>query len=143
MSIVMQVFVDGRKMLSPSQWARALVEHGFAVELDEDFDVASFSGFLPCKYRGVEAGFEYAYEELGPPEELDEHVRAAIGDRDRVVSFVTHSDMRGLMTSVLSAGVLCALTDGVLWDTEADELTPAAGALDWARESEAAIAPEL
>jgi hypothetical protein len=60
-----------------------------------------------------------------------------------IVSFVTHADMRGLMTSVLAAGVLCSLTDGVLWDTEADELTPAVRALAWARETEAAIAPEL
>jgi hypothetical protein len=29
------------------------------MELDTDFDVKAFSGFLPCKYVGEDAGFEY------------------------------------------------------------------------------------
>jgi hypothetical protein len=28
-------------------------------DLDVDFDVEAFSGFLPCKYDGKPGGFEY------------------------------------------------------------------------------------
>jgi hypothetical protein len=81
MSVVMEVFIEDRKMVEPSEWARALVDHGFAVELDEDFDVRTHTGFLPCEYRGVEAGFEYACEELASADDLEEHVREAIATK--------------------------------------------------------------
>jgi len=143
MSVVMQVFVADSKMVIPPQWAQAIRSHGFDMELDVDFEVREHTGFLPCKYKGADAGFEYSYHtvtEMGP---LDDRLRAAIGNRDQVVSFVTHSDLRELMTSILASSILCVVTDGVLWDTESDEIIAADRALDWAREGERAIEEEL
>ena len=143
MSVVMQVFVSDGKMVSATDWANAIRAHGFDMELDRDFDVRAFTGFLPCKYKDRDAGFEYYYESVKDLEPVDRRVKNAIGARDMVVSFVTHSDFRDLMTSSLAAGVLCALSDGVLWDTEANEFTPAKHAVEWSRESERVIAREL
>jgi hypothetical protein len=140
MSVVIQVFLAGERMPTPEQWARTLRTHGFDVDLDTDFDVRDFSGFLPCKYKGHDAGFEYYLEPAGPVIESDERLQAAIADRDSVVSFVTHSDFRELMTSVIASGVLCAISDGILFD---DQFVVANTAIAWARDSERSIQEEL
>jgi len=93
------------------------------VDLDTDFDVRDFSGFLPCKYKGNDAGFEYYFEPAGPVVESDERLQGAIAGRDSVVSFVTHSDLRD-----------------VLFD---DQFTVASAAIAWARDGERSILEEL
>lgn len=111
MSVVIQVFLADDRMPTPEQWAENLRTHGFDVDLHTDFDVRDFSGFLPCKYKGHDAGFEYYFEPAGPVVESDERLQGAIAGRDSVVSFVTHSDLREAMTSVIASGVLCAISD--------------------------------
>jgi hypothetical protein len=140
MSVVIQVFLAGERMPTPEQWAVALRTHGFDVDLDTDFDVRAFSGFLPCKYKGHDAGFEYYFEAAGLVIESDERLRGAIAGRDSVVSFVTHSDFRELATSVIASGVLCAISDGVLFD---DQFTGASAAIARATDSERSIQGQL
>lgn len=142
MSVTMSVFLFGDKMLTPTRWAAAIRDGGFEMDLDTDFDVRTFSGFLPCKYDGKDAGFEYFWNEVDPPS-LDGHVAARIGERSVAVSFSTHSDMRELVTSIIASAVLCANTDGVLWDTEGNELISPGDALDWAREMERSVKSDL
>ena len=101
---------------------------------------AIFSGFLPCKYKGHDAGFEYYFEPAGPVVESGERLQGAIAGRDSVVSFVTHSDLREAITSVIASGVLCAISDGVLFD---DQFTVASAATAWAGDGERSILEEL
>jgi hypothetical protein len=63
-------------------------------------------------------------------QDLEPEVAAAVGTRDLAVSLLTHSDMRELMTSVVSGLVLASMADGVFWDTEGNEITRAAEALE-------------
>ena len=140
MSVVIQVFLADDRMPTPEQWAENLRTHGFDVDLHTDFDVRDFSGFLPCKYKGHDAGFEYYFEPAGPVVESDERLQGAIAGRDSVVSFVTHSDFREAMTSVIASGVLCAISDGVLFD---DQFTVASAAIAWARDGERFFLEEL
>jgi hypothetical protein len=44
------------------------------------------------------------------------------------------------MTSVIASGVLCAISDGVLFD---DQFTIASAAIAWARDGERSILSEL
>jgi hypothetical protein len=142
MSVTMSVFLKQSRMPSPADWATAIRANGFDMELDSDFDVRTFSGFLPCKYKNEPGGFEYFWG-AARDAALEGEEAAQVGDRDAEVSFVTHSDFRELMTSVIASAVLCACADGVLWDTEAGEMIPAAKALEWARSSETAIQAQL
>ncbi len=142
MSVTISVYLCDEKMITPARWAAAIRAGGFEMNLDADFDVRTLSGFLPCEYDGTVAGFEYFWKAVDVPS-LDSEVAARIGTRSIVVSFNTHSDMRGLMTSTIASAVLCANADGVLWDTEANELVSADDALDWAREMERSIKSEL
>ncbi len=142
MSVSIVVFLHSAKLPTPSDWAEAIRTQGFDMQLDSDFDPRTKSGFLPCQYASTVAGFEYYFGEAADTEPGDAAMQR-IGDRDAAVSLVTHSEMRGLVTSVIAASVLCSLSDGLLWDTEADELVPASGALGWAREMEAQLVREL
>jgi hypothetical protein len=142
MSVTMSVFLSDEKMLTPARWAAAIRDGGFELELDTDFDVRTFSGYLPCRYGGKEAGFEYFWSDVDPTS-LDAHVAARIDERSIVVSFNTHSDMRELVSSMIASAVLCANTDGVLWDTEGNELVSALDALEWARELERSLEGDL
>jgi len=129
MSIELTVYLPRTAMPNPKEWAKAIVEAGFPAELDAKFDVDSFSGFLPCRYDGEEAGFEY---DSGPIEFVDE--LELPDDYDFSVSFVTHSDMRELASSVVSSAVLCSISGGILVDAQADEAISSDDAISWASE---------
>lgn len=142
MSVTMAVFLKRAYLPEAREWAGAIRSSGFDMELDKDVEVATVSGFWPARYGGVDAGFEFFAEAVSGLE-LDPEVREQIGDRDLMVSLNTHSSMRELMTSNIAAAVLCAMSDGVLWDTEANELTVAAKAIAWGKAAEKAILEEL
>jgi hypothetical protein len=137
MSISRTVYAQRENLPSPQAWTAAIRAAGFPMEMDADFEVERFSGFLPCNYNGRAGGFEYFFstlEDLDPPD---------VGDRDVGITFVTHSSMRGLVTAVIAAAVLCEATNGVLHDEEADELIAARDALANAREMIASIGDDL
>jgi len=142
MSVEMLVFLDSRSMPTPERWAAAIRESEFDMVLDTDFDVTSFTGFLPCKYKGSDAGFEYFFDRLADMEPEPDLV-TRIGVRDVAVSFITHYDVRELMTSIIASGVLCSITDGVLLDTEANKFVDASNAIQWSKTSEGEIASDL
>jgi hypothetical protein len=142
MSVTMSVFVEEARVPTAIKWADAVRASGFDMDLDCDFDVHSFGEFLPCTYAGEDGGFEYFWEATSELE-LEDEVAKKVGCRDVVISLITEADMRGLMTSTIAGAVLCVLTDGVLWDTEANELIPAADVLRWARDMETRIKKEL
>jgi len=142
MAVVMSLFVNATRMASPADWAKAIRSSGFDVDLDSDFDPASFSGFLPCKYGSEDAGFEYLRESVNK-EALPDHVSVQVAERDTMINFVTHSDLRELATSMVASAVLCSISDGVLWETEADEVVTSSRALDWARSGEASVKAAL
>lgn len=129
MSVEFTVYLPRDAMPSPSEWASAIRDRGFDVELGTKFDVDDFSGFLPCRIEGEDAGFEYS---SGPIEFVDE--LELPDDFDFSVTFTTHSSQRELATSVVSAAVLCALVRGVLVDPQADMTVSAGEAVAWAGE---------
>jgi hypothetical protein len=129
MSIDLTVYMARTAMPSPGDWAQAIVDVGFPAELDAEFDVDDFTGFLPCRYAGVDAGFEYL---SGPIEFVDDLELPS--DFDFSVTFTTHSNMRELASSVVSAAVLCSLSGGILVDPQGDAAIAASGAIPWARE---------
>lgn len=142
MSITMAVFLDGERMPTPADWARSIRAHGFALDMDPDFDPATFTGFLPCSHSGQHCGFEF-FREPADHAQLDADVAARLEGRDTIVSLITHSNLRELLASDIAAGVLAALADGVLWDTEGGEFIAAVDAIQWAKRAEDGIKGEL
>ena len=141
MSICTTVFLRKSRMPEPTRWAAAIAARKFPMTMDTDFDVMTFSGFLPCSYDGRQAGFEYYCAAVDRDEIRD--VVERIGDRDLMISFVTHSNFRELMTATIASGVLCIEADGVLWDTEAGDVFAASQAHEWMHNQIRSIEPEL
>ncbi len=130
MSVDLNVFITRSQMPTPSQWAHAIRDAGFDVQLDTDFNVDTFMGFLPCKYKNIDAGFEYYSRTLADEE------RAEIGVAkccNYSVTFVTGSDMHEFITSLVSAGVLCKISGGTFFDPQSGDAYSADQILDWVR----------
>jgi hypothetical protein len=102
-------------MLAPEQWAAAIIDAGFEAGLDPDFDVDTYHGFLSCSYKGEPAGFEYDADHLT---DNDREALALPDKYDFVVSFITGSDMREFITSLIASVVLCSQTDGLFFDPQ-------------------------
>ena len=117
MSIDLNVYLRRASMPSPAAWKQAIREAGFPVDLDDDFDPDSFSGFLPCKLRDMVSGFEYFSGQLS---EADCLAVARVGS-DFSVTFVTHSDLREFACSAAASSVLALASGGMLIDPQSGE----------------------
>lgn len=134
MSVTQRVLLDPARLPTTVAWATAIRAQGFDMALDGDFDPKTFSGFLPCTHQGHPAGFEYGFQ---PDAELDDDVRSAAGNqRTLEISFVTHSDMRELVSAMIASGVLALLSDGVVWSDESGDSLSGPDAINLARETE-------
>lgn len=142
MMVVMSVFVNRTGLPSPVDWAKAIRASGFDLELDSDLAPETFTGSLSSKFVGDAAGFS-CFREASKRLEVPEHVAAQIAERDTVIHFLTNSNLKDLAASMIASAVLCRISDGFLWATEADQLVPASRALEWAKTSEGAIKTAL
>ena len=148
MSVENNVFMLRENLPTPQQWQEAIKSNGFEMDMDLDFDAEEHEGFLPCKYKGEEAGFEYWTEEVDINEFLEEELLTPeeakeLGDRNFMVTFTTHSDFREYMTSMIASAVLCSITDGMLAEGGEPPFIPAVEAIKWAKECEPQIQKEL
>ena len=140
MSVDLIVYMARSAMLTPERWEQVIRDAGFPVELDTDFDVDSQSGFLPCRFRGGDAGFEYSCAPVDDREREKAHAPAGC---DFSVTLVTHSVLRELATSLVAAGVLCHATGGLLVDPQSAEFFTPEQALEWTREQLADLDRDL
>ena len=134
MSITTRVLLDPDRMPSAAEWARAIREQGFEMDFVVPFDPWSQSGFLPCLHQGQPAGFEY---DVSPHSAVADEVRRAAGpERTLEVTFVTHSEMRELVSGMIASGVLALLADGIVWSDESGESVSGIEAIEIARATE-------
>lgn len=131
MSVNTYVFLNKRDLPAPAAWQAAITAHGFPLELGTDFDPLSFLGFLPCRYKEEESGFEYGFEPIDS-DWLEEDELAHVERFDSVVILTTHSDLDELECAMSAAAALCTLVGGVCWDEE--EFVEAADVVNKTRE---------
>jgi hypothetical protein len=142
MSVDIHVILKKSNLPSPGRWQQAIAESGFPLQIDTDFDPEEFFGFLPCRYRDEEAGFEYSFEPL-PEDFLDEEDMKRVGDRDCLVTFSTYSSMDDFIASTIASCVLCQISDGLLLDEDADDLFLSAdAAIAYGRKMESELLEE-
>ncbi|GHE25579.1 hypothetical protein ACFOED_05065 [Vulcaniibacterium thermophilum] len=138
MSVENNIFVRPGSLPAPADWAAAIREAGFELEIDSDFRWDEFEGFLPATYKGEPAGFELYVEDFDLSE-LSDDEQAALEDRTLLVTLVTHADMRQYMSSMIASAVLCSMADGQLAEGGEPPFIPAAGAIEWARKCEPGV----
>ncbi|WP_342316411.1 hypothetical protein [Lysobacter sp. FW306-1B-D06B] len=130
MSYDLVVHLKRCNMPSPRDWQTAIVEAGFPVQLDAEFDVDAFSGFLPCPVAGEVAGFEYYASGLSMEDAMD--LELAQGTNFSV-QFSCGSQPLELVAAISSASVLAQLSGGRLDDPQLDESISAREAIAWAK----------
>lgn len=114
------VLLKKEKMPSPLEWAKAIQEEGFGLELDTSFDPnqESIFGYRPCFFYGKEVGFELTYtsREEDPEwfEEWEDYVENS-SNFDFCVSFGIRDDGESIQ---VAGAVLAKYTDGVYLDVD-------------------------
>jgi hypothetical protein len=122
MSIVVEVRFPPGKLPSPQAWQESIKANHFALEIDSDFDPVKFTGFLPARYKGQPAGFEYYY--------------SLETEEQSCVSLCWSGRAHEAVSGLIAAACLCQLTSGHLTDTEAGETIEDSSAIAWARQHE-------
>lgn len=140
MSVELIVYLERSAMPTPDRWRQAISDAGFPLELDADFDVDTQQGFLPCQFRGADAGFEYFSHQVDEQERRDDGVPQ---DADFAVTLVTHSDLRELASSIVAAGVLCHESGGLLVDPQSEESCSSERAMAWIKEQMTDLDPHI
>ena len=130
MSYDLVVYLRRDAMPSPKAWHSAIVEAGFPAALDTDFDIDSFSGFLPCPVNGEISGFEYFASTVSSEDVED--LELAPGT-DFSVQFCIGSRPLELVSALAASSVLAAMSGGSLDDPQAGESVPANSAVSWAK----------
>ena len=130
MSYDLNVYLKRSAMPSPSAWKKAILDAQFPVELYEDFNVESFTGFLPAPANGEKSGFEY-YSSALTAEDIAELELAP--DLDFSVQFTIGSAPMELVSALAAASVLAAVSGGWLYDPQEDDMVAAGDAIDWAK----------
>ena len=130
MSYDLVVYLQRDKMPSPEAWHSSIIAAGFPVALDTDFDVDSFSGFLPCPVNGEISGFEY-YASAVSPKDVQE-LELAPGT-DFSIQFCIGSRPLELTSALAASSVLATVSGGSLEDPQAGESIPAGSAVSWAK----------
>jgi len=123
-------------MPTPADWQAAIANAGFPVQLDYDFDVDTFTGFLPCRVNGELSGFEYYSSKISVSEASELEVPAPL---DFSVTFQTVSRPMELVAAAAASGALAAATDGLLIDPQSDEQYSGKSAIEWAEKQIAEI----
>jgi hypothetical protein len=132
MSVDLFVQLPVERMPTPQQWQDAITSHVFPLKLDTDFEVESFSGYLPCDLEGKPAGFEYFYELITTKElQLIQ------------IQFSTHSDITEFFGAAIAAAVLTEMSGGTLEDPQEGIFFKGTEAIAWLREVESEVKQEL
>lgn len=122
MAIEVQVRFPTARLPPPQAWQDSIRDNSFAVDIDCDFDPVTFEGFIPARYKGNLAGFEYHYDR-----ESDEQC---------CVSLMWTGGAHEAVSGLIAAACLCHSTAGQLIDTQAGVTIDAGSVVVWARQHE-------
>lgn len=139
MSTELYVFLNRSEMPSPAAWQEAINTCKLDLEIDQDFDVYTFTGFLPCIVGPRSTGFEYYFS---PKEEIaasDTYLAPLSKMFDSVVTFRWAGDILERAAVMSAAGALSSSRSSLLYFAEDDSVVPGSQASGYAREQLAQI----
>ncbi len=140
MSMEIYVFLNKSDMPSPPDWQQAIVESGFSLQLDMDFDQFTFTGFLPCNLDNRSTGFEYYFSPKTDVAAPDTYLAPLTTAFDSVVTFAWGGSTEELVAVLMASASLANLTPSLLHVPEEDSSLPQSQALPYARQQLAQIA---
>ncbi|MBG3012900.1 hypothetical protein [Proteus faecis] len=110
MSQDFNIYLSSKSLPSPFEWQAEIAKVNKSLIMDTDFDLLTYSGFLPCQLDNKITGFEYYSWFID-----DEHKKEInIPNVDFCILFSVGSHPFELITAVTLAYSLVKLTDGIL-----------------------------
>ena len=102
MSVDLIVYLKRDKIPTHDPWQRAIDTEGFDLQLDA-VDTVNQTGYWPAKLNGKDSGFEYSFgmAERWDEEEEEDELTCAVGDRDWIATFTTHSSLEEFQLQAL------------------------------------------
>ncbi|MES2948173.1 MAG: hypothetical protein V4858_06465 [Pseudomonadota bacterium] len=117
-------------MPTPARWQAAIIAAGFSVELYQDFDVESHTGFLPTPVNGQMSGFEY----YAAPVNADvAHELRLVPENNFAVLFACGRRPLEHVSAFAAASVLASVSGGLLVDPQSDASIASSDAVAWAK----------
>jgi len=114
MSADIKVFINKNDMISAEKWSQLIVENEFELTFFPDFNVNELQGWLPCKYRGEDAGFEYYFDGLEDTMFSVENNPKLLG-KDTCISFSSPYEQVNLASAMIASAILVKYCHGVYW----------------------------
>jgi hypothetical protein len=99
------------------------------VVIDQEFDVDSFTGFLPCKFKGSLSGFEYFSARIS----VEDAVELEVSESDFSITLVVHSGHNELPTAACVASALCVASGGLLVDPQSGDTFLSSNVVPWVK----------
>ena len=129
MSQDVTVYFSADRMLTPSEWKSEITAIGFPVYLDSDFDIRKLKGFLPCKFEGVQSGFEFYFSDTV---EFVAREAGLTGPSPVSITLVSHYDTE-FACACIACAVLAKMTGGIAVDHQEGANYSGEAAIEWAR----------
>ena len=134
MSMELYVFLNRSEMLSPASWQQAIKSNSFDLQLDQDFDPFTFTGFLPCTFAHRSSGFEYYFQPKEAVAPAGTYLAPPAAAFDSVITFISSSSFDELASILIAASSLAATCPSLLHIAEDDSSVPGTQALAYARQ---------
>ena len=106
MSIEMYAFIRTEEIPDRETWQQSIQSLGFTLELDDELDPLTSSGFTPCVIAGQDSGFEIALDQAEELLAFYPHRKDEFAEYDGAISFRWVGDMGELGCSLGSAAAL-------------------------------------
>lgn len=137
MSVDSFVFLRSDRLPTVAELQRAMDEAATGIRLEDVGDPRVHTGYWPMLHKGQQSGFEWHIRDASDLSELS--LPGNLGDRDSVIHFITHSDLREYMCAVLTGAIIAHHSDGLFYDEESDALIDGESAMEIAKQVESML----
>lgn len=120
MSLELHVFLPTAAVPDRAGWQRAINASGLAIQLPDDLDPRTNTGFVPVKFGQIESGFELYSEPAAELLAVYPHVRPAVADRKWALSFRWGGDLVECGCASVAAAALVAAFQGLAYYPDDD-----------------------
>lgn len=133
------VYLHTDNLPTPAAWKKEILLQGFPCVLDDDIDLLTFNGFLPCSVNGEVSGFEYYGDELG--EDLRSELNS-LSPLNYGITFCAGSRKFETVAALAAASCLATITGGYLVDFFTGLKLTSDTAIKWAKSQSVIVTGE-
>ena len=120
MSLEQHAFMTKGSVPSRANWQAAIGQLGFDLQFDQQLKPFEDSGFLPCKLRAKDSGFEIYYEPADDLLTAYPQMKEKVGHRDYCISFRWGGDMAECACVLIASAALAKSFDAVVYYPDDD-----------------------